>query len=84
MNLKTLKNLLPKNYLPMIAECIIDDLKNKGWNAKLKENKKWKKLKIVPVNELSPEDLIRFNAEKDEIQKPYLDEYISTLRELKR
>lgn len=84
MKLAQVKQLKPANQLPMIAECIIDDLKQEGFEAKLKANKNWKKLRIVPVGQLSKEDQAKFDEAKNRIQMPYLEQYIETLREVRK
>lgn len=84
MKLDQVKQLKPDRQLPMIAECIISDLAEEGWKAKLVTNKNWKKLKIVPAEPLSPDDLEKFNEEKNRIQMPYLNQYIETLKEVRK
>jgi len=84
MKLDQVKQLKPDKQLPMIAECIIDDLKGEGFEAKLVTNKNWKKLRIVPVGQLSKEDQAKFDEAKNKIQMPYLNQYIETLKEVRK
>ena len=84
MKLSQIKQLKPDNQLPMIAECIVSDLEAEGFKAKFVTNKNWKKMRIVPVGQLSKEEQAKFDEAKNRIQMPYLEQYMETLREVRK
>lgn len=80
------KQLNVKQIAEDMATFVIEDLKEEGFDAKLiKHNeKKPQTWKIVPCNELSEEDMLRFNELKEEFVTMYRDGKLDYLKSMKK
>lgn len=73
-----IKSIRRKEVIERMAECVMNDLKEEGFEPKfVKPGRSYKTYRIVPVNTLKPEEQERF----DKIKKESTDEWREVERE---